>query len=151
MTRDEIVRRTWETLEEHLREQGYELVEVEFGRQGARAVLRVFIDSEKGVTLDDCTAVSQLLSPVLDAGDLVGGSYLLEVSSPGIDRPLRKPNDFARFAGERVKIQAHVPVRGRKRFTGVLARFEDDLLTLDCENEEYNIHIENVAKARLDR
>ncbi len=151
MTRDEIVRRTWETLEEHLGEQGYELVEVEFGQHGGRAVLRVFIDCEQGVTLDNCAVVAQLLGPVLDADELVGGSYLLEVSSPGIDRPLRKPGDFVQFSGERVRIQTHVAVRGRKRFKGVLARFEDDLLTVECENEAYDIHIENVAKARLDR
>ena len=149
--RDEIVQKTWEELAPELAEQGYELVEAEFEPRAGRPILRLYIDREGGVTLDDCTAVSQLLGPVLDMKDFVGGQYTLEVSSPGIDRPVRKPEDFIRFTGERVKVKTYQPVQGRKRFRGVLAGFRDGLVKLDCEGAQYEIHVENVKKANLDR
>jgi len=148
---DEIVRQTWQRLEHEVAEQGYELVEVEFGQHGSRWVLRIYIDKEGGVTIDDCAAVSQFLSPLLDKLDFIEGSYVLEVSSPGIDRPLRKPEDFQRFVEEKVRVLTRTPVEGRKRFSGRLASLEDGLLTIDCGGKAYRIHIENVQKARLDR
>ena len=76
---------------------------------------------------------------------------MLEVSSPGFDRPIRKPKDFARFVGEKVKLTAHMPVQGRKRFRGAIHGFEDGLVTVNCDGTAYAIHIENVKKASLDR
>ncbi len=152
MTADEVVRTAWAVFDPELKEQGYELVEVEFGRQSGMLILRVFVDKASGgITLDDCTAVSQVLSPVLDARDFVEGDYVLEVSSPGFDRPLRKPEHFARFAGEPVKVVTHAAVGGRSRFSGVLKGFEDDLVVLEVDGETVSIHIENVKKARLNR
>ena len=151
MTKDDIIRSAWRELEPHLAEQGYELVELEFARQGRHGVLRLFVDREGGVTLDHCQALSQLVSPILDAADFIDGSYMLEVSSPGIDRPLRKPEDFQRFAGERVKLKTETPVEGRKRFRGTLAGFRDGLVQLECDGETYSVHVENVRKANLDR
>ena len=126
-------------------------MEVEFGQQGHRRILRIYMDREGGVTLDDCAAVSQLLSPVLDASGFVEGAYVLEVSSPGIDRPIRKPQDFERHIGERIKVKAHTPVNGRRQFKGMLTGFRDGLLAIDCDGTWYEIHIENVLKANLDR
>ena len=135
-----------------LTEQGYELVEVEYGRQDGVLILRVFIDkASDGITLDDCTAVSQLLSPVLDAKDFIDGEYMLEVSSPGFDRPLRRPEHFVRFAGEPVKLVTRALVGGRSRFSGVLKGFEDGLVLLEVDGAPVSIHIENVKKARLNR
>jgi ribosome maturation factor RimP len=152
LTADEIVRTAWAVLDPELKEQGYELVEVEFGRQSGALILRVYVDKASGgITLDDCTAVSQLVSPVLDARDFLDGEYMLEVSSPGFDRPLRKPEHFARFAGEPVKVVTHALVGGRSRFSGVLKGFEDDLVLLEVDGEPVTIHIENVKKARLNR
>ncbi|MCP4644855.1 MAG: ribosome maturation factor RimP, partial [bacterium] len=94
MAKDEVIRRAWEVIEPHLAEQDYELVEIEFGQHGANWILRLFVDREGGITIDDCTAVSQLMGPILDGSDFIGGSYMLEVSSPGIDRPVRKAADF---------------------------------------------------------
>lgn len=148
---EEAIRRAWVELPPHLTEQGYELVEVAFGKEGGHQVFRIYIDRPGGITLDDCTAVSQLLSPLLDALDLVDGSYMLEVSSPGFDRPVRKPEDFERFAGERIKLKTIMPVEGRKQFKGVLKGYRDGLISIDIDGRVYEIHTENLLKANLER
>jgi ribosome maturation factor RimP len=149
--RRSIIRTAWHELEPHLRDVGYELVEVELGQQGSSPVLRLFIDKAEGVTLDDCAAASQVLSPVLDSSSFMEGRYLLEVSSPGFDRPVRKPEHFEQFAGERVKVKVHTPVQGRKRFSGILKGIHDGLVVVECDGAVYEIHLENLDKANLDR
>ena len=147
----ELHERAWSTLEPELAQQGYELVEVEIAGGSGRAILRVFIDKEKGITLDDCAAVSQFLGPLLDKVEIVGGSYVLEVSSPGFDRPVRKPADFIRFSGEAVKVKTHFPVDGRKKFSGTLKGFENGVVVIESEGNVHRITIENVHKANLVR
>ena len=152
MANSGIIGSAWGVFEPHLREQGYELVEVEYVPQGRRQILRIFIDKDGGgITLDDCTAASQLLGTLLDADDFVHTQYVLEVSSPGIARPLRKPADFLRFSGEKVRVLSHGPVSGRRKFTGILRGFRDGLIVLDCDGKTFEIHIENLKKANLDR
>jgi ribosome maturation factor RimP len=151
MERGVLIRRVWQELEPHLEEQGYELVEVELGSLGHAAVLRVYVDRAGGVTLDDCAAMSELLSTVLDAGDWMTERYVLEVSSPGIDRPLRKPADFVRFVGEKVRVKTVAPIAGRRHFSGVLAGFRDGVVALECDGTVYDIHLENVLRANLAR
>lgn len=148
---DELTRRIWNEVEPHIEEQGFELVEVLLGRSGRRTVLRIFIDKPAGVTLDDCAAVSQLLGPILDAEDFFSGSYLLEVSSPGFDRPLRKAKDFERFAGETVRLRAATPVNGRRNFRGALLGYRDGLILLDCDGTPFELHIGNLDRAHLVR
>lgn len=148
---EEIIRRGWSELEPLLLSQGYELVELEIAMFGGRRILRVFIDKEGGISLSDCQAVSQILNPVLDSTDLMEGSYTLEVSSPGFDRPVRKPGDFERFAGERIKIKTVLPVEGRKQFKGVLNGLKDGLVVVESEGRVYEIHLENLLRANLDR
>jgi len=105
---------------------GLELVEVEYRREGASWVLRIFIDKEGGVTLDDCADLSREIDPVIEAEDVISHAYRLEVSSPGLDRPLKKPADFIRFRGEHVKVKTYERLdpdgRGheRKTFAGIL-------------------------------
>lgn len=151
MERSDVVRRAWQEFEPELAEQGYELVEVEYGMQGGSSVLRLFIDKSGGITLDDCQQVSHLASALLDRADFVSGHYLLEVSSPGFDRPVRKPADFERFAGEQIAITALTAIAGRKQYRGVLKGFRDGLVIVECAGIEHEIHIENLKKARLDR
>ncbi|MCL4692249.1 MAG: ribosome maturation factor RimP [Candidatus Hydrogenedentes bacterium] len=151
MAKDDVIQRIWHELEPHLAEQGFELVEVEFGQHGHRWILRLFVDRQGGISLDDCAAVSQLLNPLLDASDVIEGSYLLEVSSPGIARPVRKPGDFARFTGENIKVRTHLPVGGRKKFSGVLTSLAGDVVTIDCQGSTYEICIDNIQRANLDR
>ena len=147
----EVIERAWEELVPHLEEQGYELVEVEFGRSSGGWALRIYIDSSEGITLDDCQAVSHLLSPILDAAGFIDQGYVLEVSSPGFDRPVRKPADFERFTGERILVRTHTPVEGRKTFRGVLTGFSDGLVLVECEGAICEVHLENVLKANLVR
>ena len=151
MERDEVIRRAWDEIEPALQEQGYELIELEYGPHGSSRTLRLFIDKTGGVTLNDCQVVSELVGALLESGDFLDSRYLLEVSSPGFDRPVRKPADFERFAGERITVQSHAPVAGRKQFKGELKGIQDGLVTVDCDGTPYQIHIENLKKAHLNR
>ncbi len=153
MENSALTRQAWTVLEPVLNANGFELVEVEVGGLGASTVLRLFVDKPGGgFTLDDCTAATRVVNPVLDEGDWFGGEYMLEVSSPGIDRPVRKTADFTRFAGEQVRVQTHAPVAGRKKFKGKLEGIEDGLIRVTVEDGELvSIHIENVKRANLER
>ncbi len=151
MEKTEIVRQAWEVLGPEIEEQGCELVEVESGLQGSSLFLRLFLDKEGGITIDDCASMSRYVSALLDKDDFIGRQYNLEVSSPGIERPVRKVADFVRFAGERIKIHTVSPIEGRRKFTGELVGCEDGLVSVDVGSETVNVHIENVKRARLDR
>lgn len=151
MQASEVVPQAWAEFEHELAEQGYELVEVEYALRGGTAVLRFFIDKESGITVDDCASVSRFMSVLLDKNEFLHDRYTLEVSSPGIDRPLRKPADFDRFKGEKIVLKTVTPVEGRRRFKGLLSGYHDGLVSLEDGGVERSIHIENVKKARLDR
>jgi ribosome maturation factor RimP len=145
------IQRAWQELEPLLAKQGFELVEVELGGHGSRTVLRLFVDRNRGVTLDDCALVSQLVGPVLDLRDWIAGSYTLEVSSPGIDRPVRKPRDFERFAGERIAVQTVTPIEGRRQFTGALEGHRAGFVAVNCDGARFDIALENIKRAHLIR
>ena len=151
MQLNEIVRVAWENLEPELLQQGYELIEVECAQQGAKDILRLFIDTEKGITLDDCADVSRFVGVLLDKYDWIDRRYTLEVSSPGFARRVRKPEDFKRFAGEKIILKTIAPVNGRRSFSGVLTAYDDGLISLDDGGTIHAVHIENVKKAHLDR
>ena len=111
---------------------GVEVVEVDMRGSGGSRMLRVFIDKPGGVTHEDCANVSRELSTILDVEDAVpGGSYVLEVSSPGLDRKLSRPADFERFTGSRVKLTTRTPVNGNRHFEGRLQGFRDGRVTLE--------------------
>jgi ribosome maturation factor RimP len=151
LEREQVIRRAWEQLDPALRQQGYELVEVEYVQQYGVWVLRLFIDKTGGVALDDCQAISQWVGSLLDVRNFIEGAYTLEVSSPGFDRPVRKPADFERFAGEPITVLAQAPINGRKQFKGELKGFHDGLVVVACDGVLYEIHIENLKKAHLNR
>jgi len=127
----------------------YELVGVELTGSGNGTVLRIYIDSEKGITVEDCRAVSYQISGILDVEDPLQNRYTLEVSSPGLDRPLVKPEHFKQFTGELVKIRSTEAVLGRKNFKGVLESFDGKNLFVAVDNEEYEIPLDIVEKANL--
>ena len=129
--------------------KGLELVDVEYNKEGDNWILRVFIDKEGGIDLEDCEQVSEELSTHLDVEDPIDHSYLLEVSSPGLDRPLRTDEDFARFAGELVEVSTYAPVDGQKEFVGELAGLEDGNVKLLIDEEEVLIPRNKVAQTKL--
>lgn len=152
MENSAVIRAAWAELEPLLASSGYELVEVEVGGLGSSTVLRLFIDkAEGGVGVDDCTNVSRIVNPVLDAVEWFPGAFMLEVSSPGIDRPVRKAADFARFAGEKIRLTTVAPVEGKKKFKGTLEGIEEGVVRVRCEDGPAAIHIENVKRANLER
>ena len=141
-------------LEPPIEALGYELVDIEFAREGRGGVLRIFIDSQAensgtGVTVDDCARVSHAVSQVLEAQDPIKGHYTLEVSSPGFDRILRTRAHFQRFVGERVFAELKLPIEGRRRFAGVLKSVADDTIVVEVDGEAHSLPLERIQKARL--
>ncbi len=154
---ESIADRTRRVLEPVLGRDGYELVEVEWARQGSRWTLRLFIDKQGGVGIEDCQAVSRLVEPILDVEDFIEPAYDLEVSSPGLDRPLRKPADFDRYAGQRAHVKAYGPVPGtapgspaRKHWTGVLVGYRDGAVEIDVDGVVHRVPHDQIAKAHLE-
>ncbi len=144
-------------LEPVLVRDGFELVEVEWLREGGSWVLRLYVDRPSGVGIEDCQAVSRTVEPILDAEDLVEPAYNLEVSSPGLDRPLRKPADFDRFAGRRAHVKTFGPIEGsapgsppRKNWTGTLRGYRDGAVEIEVDGQLHRVPHDKIAKANLE-
>jgi ribosome maturation factor RimP len=130
-----------------------ELVDVEFGGGGGRQILRLFIDKPGGVSLDDCSSVSRAVSAALDVEDPLDGSYDLEVSSPGLDRPLRTPEHFAKYAGSQVRVKTYGPLAegdNRKTFIGRLVGYEDGKVVIDVDGTTFKVPHALVSKANVE-
>ncbi|GAB6039585.1 ribosome maturation factor RimP [Endothiovibrio diazotrophicus] len=138
-----------ELVEQTAEAMAFETVGVEFHTAGHHSLLRVYIDKAQGVTVDDCADLSRHLSAVLDVEDPIPGQYTLEVSSPGLDRPLFREEDFRRFAGREVKIRTLAPVDGRKRFKGRLLGFEGGCVAIEMEGERVELDFDSIHDARL--
>jgi len=138
-----------ELIEPGLLAKGLELVDVEFKKEGKNWVLRVFIDKEGGVTLEDCQKISSLVGDLIEVEDVIEPAYTMEVSSPGLNRVLKKEKDFIRFSGKKIGVQCHVPLNGRKKFTGILKDFKDQSIHLEVDGQLQIISINRVAKANL--
>ena len=149
MDRD-LVSALWKLIEPVLEPEGLELVEVEFKREGAGSVLRLYIDGPNGVTLDDCVLISRQVSALLDVEDPIERSYNLEVSSPGINRVIRKEKDFVRFAGNNVRIKTRRKIGGRRNFSGILKGVENSMVILEVDDKRVELAQEDIEKARLD-
>ncbi|MET0154204.1 MAG: ribosome maturation factor RimP [Candidatus Binatia bacterium] len=134
-----------------LAEQGLELVDVELRREGRGFMLRVLADREGGVDLESLSRLSRELSVLFDVEEPVAGPYTLEVSSPGIDRPLRKPDHFVRHLGKKVRVRSHVPLNGQRNFSGTLATVTAGGVTLRSESgAETYIEFSNLEKANYE-
>jgi ribosome maturation factor RimP len=133
-------------LERSLTQLGYELVDLEMSNRGK--LLRLFIDKPEGITIDDCTLVSNHLSNLLAVEHDIDYDRL-EVSSPGLDRVLKKRADYERFAGERAQVKLRVPVEARKNFLGILRGLDSDYLLMECDGVVHRLLLSNVDKARL--
>lgn len=128
---------------------GLELVDIAFVKEGGQWYLRIFIDKPGGVGLEDCGAFSHMIDKLLDEKDPISQSYTLEVSSPGVDRPLKKPADYSRFAGKLANITTFAPHKGKKKFTGRIIGIREDNVVLDTDGSEMQIPLGQVASARL--
>ncbi len=129
---------------------GYELVGVEYIPQGKNSILRIFIDGEEGIVLEDCERVSRQLSSVLDVEDPIKGQYLLEVSSPGMDRPLFSLADYQRFCGQQARLRLHDMQDGRRKMKGTIESVVDEVITLSLDDgEQIMVRFDNIDKANL--
>ncbi|MCU7882272.1 MAG: ribosome maturation factor RimP [Candidatus Thiodiazotropha sp. (ex Lucinoma aequizonata)] len=129
---------------------GYELVGVEMtGRGKGGSLLRIYIDHEDGIVLDDCVQVSHQVSGVLDVEDPIKEQYQLEVSSPGMDRPLFEQAHFKRFQGSKVRVKTHTKIENRQRFKGVLSGIEENQVLIEKDGTLYRIPIELIDSARV--
>lgn len=129
---------------------GLELVDVSYVTEHGRRILRLFIDKPGGVTIDDCSSVSREFGTILDVQDVMPGRYTLEVSSPGLDRPLFGEKDYVRFAGKKAKITTKTAIDGRKNFKATIKGVEaGKVKVLDWDGKEFALDIPDILKARL--
>jgi len=132
------------------RRRGVELLEVELLGEGARKVLRVTVDRESGVSIDDCAAVSRDLGAALDVEDLIVGRYVLEVTSAGLDRPLKDKKDYMRNVGKLIKIVTAVKVEGQNSLVGRLTSADDDYISLELAGGSVRLPYADISRARLE-
>ena len=137
-------------LEPIVQEQGFELVDVEYVKEGGTWYLRAYIDKEGGITIDDCELVSRAFSDVLDREDFIEDSYIMEGSSPGLGRPLKKEKDYERSMGKELEIRTYRAVDGQKEFYGILTAYDSNSVTVKEENgEEKTFRKNEIALIRL--
>lgn len=128
---------------------GYEFVGIEFSSNPKNPVLVLYIDKTEGITIEDCELTSREVAALLDVEDPIAGHYVLEVSSPGLDRPLFSPEQFARFVGETVQLSLFAPREGRRKFKGRILGVEGAMVTIEQDGNEVTLEHGNIAKARL--
>ena len=149
--KEEIIRRTGELVEEVISGTEIELVEVEFLHQHRRMILRVYIDKPGGVNINDCKWVSERLSDLLDIEDFIHFNYYLEVSSPGLTRPLKKESDYVKYQGRLVKIKTKEKVEGRNVWLGEIMKYEDKIVYLKSKDgKDVKIPYEKISSSNLE-
>ncbi len=148
--REEYESRTEKFLLPLLETQEFELVDVEYVKEAGNWYLRAYIDKEGGITVDDCESVSRTLSDWLDEEDFIEDSYTLEVSSPGLGRPLKKEKDLKRSLGEEVEVRLYKPRDGQKEYTGILKAYDKDTVTIETEDSREEVFTRSeIALIRL--
>lgn len=147
--REQYEKKTEELIVPILDAKGFELVDVEYVKEGQDYFLRAYIDKPGGITIDDCVAVSREMNVLLDELDYVDGAYTFEVSSPGLGRPLKKPRDYEHSMGEEVEIRTYKAMDGSKEFYGILKAYDDATVTIQSEEEEITFNKSDIALIRL--
>jgi ribosome maturation factor RimP len=147
--KEDLKERLWELLELPILKKKMELVDLEWRRERTGWVLRLYIDKPGGVTIGDCAKISELVGHLLDKEDLIHHPYNLEVSSPGIERPLKRKEHFERFIGEKAKITLHNPLSGRRNLVGTILGVEEGVLKFSVEGKIWEIAFSNIKKAHL--
>ena len=138
-----------ELLDPVIQALGYEMLGVEHLTRGHESLLRIYIDNESGINLDDCERVSHQVSGLLDVHEPIKGSYTLEISSPGFDRPLFTLEHFRRYIGHPVRIQLHEMTAGHRKLTGMITAVHGDSVAVNVEGADYLVRADNIDKARL--
>ena len=141
--------KTEEILLPIVEEYGFELVDVEYVKEGSNWYLRAYIDKPGGITVNDCEAVSRIFSDKLDEKDFIEDSYIMEISSPGLDRPLKKEKDFARSMGKLVEVRTYRPIEKQKEFCGVLTAYDSSTVTIQEDEETRTFDRKDIALIRL--
>ena len=147
---DRLLQEVQQLIDPILRSQGVELVDLEYQRESQGWVLRVYIDREGGITLEDCSELSGEVGAVLEVRDLIANPYTLEVSSPGLTRPLKKPDDYNKYKNRLVKIRTSEPIEGRINFKGTLQGLEGEKVYIQAEGKILGIPFQGIAKANLE-
>ena len=129
--------------------EGCSLWDVEYLREAGTWYLRIYIDKEGGVSIDDCERISRALDPILDEADPIPESYVFEVGSAGAERELKRPSDFRQFMGHEVEVKLYKPLKGRKTYVGTLAAYEDGAVTISAAGEDLRFSAEDTAQVRL--
>ncbi len=129
---------------------GFELVDIEYRREGRGWILRIYIDKDGGVSVEDCARISRELGTLLDLNDIIPGTYNLEISSPGLTRALKKVRDFERFKGKLVKIKTMTDIQGRSVFIGRLIDFVGDVASVEMDGRVYFIPYDEIERANLE-
>lgn len=150
MIEKEIVDRLRAIVDPILSEEGMELVDLEYRRESRGWVLRLYLDKEGGVTLDDCTRVSQEVGRILDVEDFIQTPYTLEVSSPGLSRRLKTEKDFMKYRGHLIKVKTFDSIENRRQFKGRLLRISENKLEIESDGGVFRIPLSNVARANLE-
>ena len=141
--------KTEEILNPIMEELEFELVDVEYVKEGSMWYLRAYIDKPGGITVNDCEAVSRAFSDKLDENDFIEDSYIMEISSPGLDRPLKKEKDFARSMGKLVEIRTYRPIEKQKEFCGILNAYDESSVTIDEDGQLRTFDKKDIALIRL--
>ncbi|MHB8896550.1 MAG: ribosome maturation factor RimP [Candidatus Geothermincolia bacterium] len=150
MKRGDLYARVVEATRDLMRGLSLEVVDVNISRDKGRAFLRISIDREGGVTLDDCAGASEMIGQVLERENVIDGPYVLEVMSPGLDRPLRRRVDYEKSVGKRVKVNLRQPFEGESSYGGILRDAGEDTIRLDLGQEQVDLNYELISSARLD-
>jgi len=145
----ELINQLWHLLEPVVRAEGMEIVELEYRRESPGWVLRLFIDHPDGITVDDCARISQVAGDLLDVADLIENPYHLEVSSPGLNRPLRKLEHFRTHQGSIVEVKTSAPLENRRKFKGILLEASPEEIEIDCQGQIFKIPLALLERARL--
>ncbi|OCT13921.1 ribosome maturation factor RimP [Paenibacillus pectinilyticus] len=136
-------------LKDFFEQNGFELVDVEYVKEGSNWFLRVYADKEGGIDIDDCGRISEYLSVLLDEKDPITDAYFLEVSSPGAERPLKKTQDFYKAVNSHVFVTTYEPIDGSKEFEGLLQSYDEEVLVIEIGKKKVSIPVAKLASARL--
>ena len=149
MRKNPIYQLVTDLVEPTLKGSDIELVDVEYKKTGKTWSLRVFIDKNQGVTVNDCQRLSREIEDLISIHELIADRYVLEVSSPGLDRPLKKETDFIRNKGKQVLVKTYLPINNSKTNTGTIKDFSNDTLFLENKKKTFEISLSNIAQAKL--